>query len=86
MPRVIEAKPKYNGEPWEDRSLTRWEVRQQLPEVGDVLTRIPTLPDKVRAPEPAKCTVTYVNKDHMYFLVVFENGFRECYKVPGILQ
>lgn len=60
------------------------EARELLPEVGDRLERAPTLSKMhyrwQQAPRP--CTVVEVNRKHLWYRVVFDNGLTECYKVP----
>ena len=61
-------------------------ARSLLPKVGDIRTELPTMfatpgkTDDLRKPLP--CKVVLVNTAHLWYMVEFENGFRECYKVP----
>ena len=65
--------------------MTKEEVRDQLPRVGDRRMEVPTiLRDKSYGREPQPCVVTYVNRLHMWYEVRFENGTRESYKLPRI--
>lgn len=63
---------------------TAEELRAQLPEVGDRLIRVPTLHKSLSntAAKPAPCTVTYVNKERLWYTVRFDTGFTQSYKVP----
>lgn len=57
-----------------------------LPEVGTRMVRIPNLHKSLGLTEmkPCACVVEYVNKEHLWYTVRFENGFTESYKVPEI--
>lgn len=62
--------------------ITIQDARNMLPKVGDVRMEIPYLPHHI-APEPEKCVVIEVNRDHLYYRVRFTgSGSVECYKVP----
>lgn len=65
--------------------MTVNDARSLLPEVGDVRWEIPTVrADKDPLPHPQRCAVVEVNREHLWYMVQFENGFRECYKVPRL--
>lgn len=55
-----------------------------LPKVGERRMEAMTSAKKVgffeKAAEP--CTVVQVHRAHLWYRVVFDNGFTECYKVP----
>ena len=57
-----------------------------LPKVGEILTRKPHLHKSlgIESPTPKTCVVVYVNADHLWYRVRFDNGTYECYKVPHI--
>lgn len=61
------------------------EARGLLPQVGDRLERVPSLikmPGRP-TPPPRMCTVVEVNREHLWYRVVFDKtGYSECYKVP----
>lgn len=64
-----------------DKSL----LREQLPKVGDIRWEIMTIDktgDIKTAEKPQRCRVIEVNRAHLWYLVQFENGFRESYKLP----
>jgi hypothetical protein len=64
--------------------LNSYDVRSLLPEVGDERMEIPTVMAD-NGPNPAlPCKVVYVNRAHLWYMVEFENGFRESYKVPKL--
>lgn len=63
-------------------------AQELLPEVGDELMRVPTFgmtlgegPNARVAPR--HCVVTLVNREHLWYQVQFDNGIKECYKVPA---
>lgn len=66
------------------------EARRLLPKVGDHRLEVPTSfatpgkTEELRAPQ--HCRVIEVNREHLWYMVQFENGFRECYKVPRTPQ
>lgn len=40
--------------------------------------------DGAKKPHPERpCRVIYVNPRHLWYMVQFANGLRECYKVPA---
>ena len=52
------------------------------PKIGERLMRKPELGyDNI--PDPIPCTVVYVNKAHVFYTVLFDNGYREAYKFGG---
>lgn len=59
-----------------------------LPKVGDqrlespTVTAVPGKTEEMRKLQP--CRVIEVNTEHLWYMVQFENGVRECYKVPRI--
>lgn len=65
--------------------LTKDELRAQLPQVGDRRMEDPTAAeDGAKKPHPERpCRVIYVNPRHLWYMVQFANGLRECYKVPA---
>lgn len=64
------------------------ELRAMLPKVGDHRTETPTvystagMTEALRQPQP--CQVVLVNREHLWYTVEFENGFRETYKLPHV--
>lgn len=69
--------------------MTMEEVRGLLPEVGDTRWEIPTIDEtsavcQEAAKKAQRCTVVAVNTAHLWYEVEFENGFRECYKLPKV--
>lgn len=64
--------------------MTVNDARSLLPNVGDVRWEVPSVM-KGEATQPARqCRVVEVNRDHLWYTVEFENGFRESYKVPKL--
>lgn len=62
-------------------------LMRTMPQVGDRLKRKPhrMKNDGEFAPtSPRPCIVVYVNAPHLWYMVQFANGRRECYKVPEI--
>lgn len=57
-----------------------------LPEVGDILIKKPHLHKSlgIEQPVPRLCTVVFVNRDHLWYRVRFDNDTYECYKVPEL--
>lgn len=68
--------------------LTKDEVRAMLPQVGDELIRRPSWSKHLGlcGSPPKPCTVVYVNTERMWFMVQFEAGYRQCYKVPEVME
>jgi hypothetical protein len=63
--------------------MTKEEVREMLPKVGDHRMEVPTvLKGEGYNKEPRPCVVTYVNRLHMWYEVKFKDGTRESYKLP----
>lgn len=61
--------------------ITIEEARELLPRVGDKRMEVPTTAEKGDG-EPRRCTVVKVHTEHLWYMVEFENGVRETYKVP----
>lgn len=61
-------------------------TRALLPKVGEMLIRTPHLHKSlgIEAPTPRTCVVVYVNRENLWYRVMFDNGTYECYKVPDI--
>lgn len=57
-------------------------ARCLLPEVGDQLKKVPTGDPSWGGAKPLPCEVIYVNRAHLWYMVRFESGRRESYKVP----
>ena len=67
--------------------MTKEEIRDQLPHVGDRRMEVPTiLAEKSYNKEPRPCVVTYVNRRHLWYEVKFQDGTRESYKLPRIKE
>lgn len=67
--------------------LTPEEARALLPRLGSKRMEIPTVDESQNTHQdshktPQKCVVVYVNPEHLWYTVQFENGTRESYKVP----
>ena len=66
------------------------ELRAMLPKVGDRRVETPTvfatsgMTAELRKPQ--RCKVVLVNREHLWYTVEFENGFRETYKLPEIKE
>lgn len=62
------------------------DAQAMLPEAGDELLRIPTLHKSLGLTQsPLRpCVVEYVNREHLWYMVRFEDGYTECYKVPAL--
>ena len=60
-------------------------LKTKLPNVGDLLIKAPVtgkLLGICSSREPRRCKVTYVNREHLWYQVQFESGYREVYKLP----
>lgn len=65
------------------RSLSKEELRSMLPKVGDRLMHRQLMGYPHREfSEPRSCVVIFVNEKHLWYEVQFDNGFRECYRLP----
>lgn len=64
--------------------LTVETAREMLPKVGDRLLRVMTYATTCMTvkPQPQWCTVVFVHEANRWYEVEFDNGLRECYKVP----
>ena len=58
--------------------------------IGDRVHKIPAIEaatdysiynPRIRHSYPA--TVVYINREHAYYMVEFDNGIRECFKLHG---
>ena len=70
-------------------AYTKEQVRAMLPQVGDKLIRRPVWSKHLgmsSLPPPLHCVVVYVNTEHMWYMVQFEAGYRQCYKVPEVMD
>ena len=68
------------------KPYSKEELKAMLPKVGDVLMRRQTLGSTSNC-EPSElksCKVVYVNEEHLYYRVQFQNGCHECFKVPDM--
>lgn len=79
---IIEARLCNPGKPMEAKSYTRASAKKLLPKVGDRLIHTATVGDKILAPAPEECNVIFVHTAHLWYMVEYKNGFRECFKVP----
>ena len=61
-------------------------LMKTMPRVGDQLVRRPHLHTSsfTGRPRPRACVVEYVNEEHLWYRVRFENGTSECFKAPYI--
>ena len=82
MTSIIEARPCKPGKPVADLSYTKEEAKKLLPKVGDRLIHTATVSDKYQAPRPEECVVIFVHTEHLWYMVKYKDGFRECFKVP----
>lgn len=66
--------------------LTPEFLQAKLPQVGDRLVEKPNLGKSLGCCDvsPRPCVVTYVNPEHLWYMVEFENGLRDCYKLPKL--
>lgn len=66
--------------------LTKEEAQALLPEVGDMLMEIMTVAKVpgMDMPHAQPCVVEYVHREHLWYMVRFESGIRQCYTVPRI--
>ena len=65
------------------RALSKAELIELLPRVGDTRLEIPTIVEgRQYSRLPRRCTVVEVNRAHLWYRVKFENGFHETYKMP----
>lgn len=65
--------------------MTIKKARSLMPKVGETVMEIPTVVLWAGTnvfPQPQPARVIWTNPAHRWYLVQFENGFRECYKVP----
>lgn len=63
--------------------MTREEIRNQLPKVGDVRMEKPTDGDAAYASSPQKCVVVEVSEQGLWYRVKFlSSGANECYRLP----
>lgn len=56
-----------------------------MPKVGDRRMERPVSDEttgSLMRKEKQPCTVVLVHPEHLWYMVQFDNGFRECYKVP----
>lgn len=66
--------------------LSKEALQAQLPKVGDIVHRTPTLHKSLgQCRAAAKCcrgVVTYVHEDHLWYTVRFDGGYSESFKLP----
>lgn len=64
--------------------MERCEALELLPRIGSTIMRVPSnrLPDQL--PVPLPCIVVKVHRRHLWYMVRFKSGVRECYKVPEV--
>ncbi len=69
----------------EGTQTEHYEAVALLPKVGDRRVETPAVgvenDDNIA---PRRCTVVAVNARHLWYMVRFECGVRECYKAPAI--
>lgn len=60
------------------------DVQAMLPKVGDRMTLTPTLHKSlgICTPRPREAVVVFVHPKHHWYMVRFDNGLRECFKLP----
>ena len=62
-------------------------LKSRLPQVGEVLIKVSVTGKQLSicSGKPRKCRVIFVNSEHLWYMVEFETGYREVYKVPEII-
>ena len=68
----------------QEKGLSMKEAYKMMPTVGTRLMRVPAYKvptEKHVPPQPERCTVIYVNAEHLWYLVKFDRGgWTEGYK------
>lgn len=64
---------------WKKAPLTKNKIRGMLPKVGDIRMEVATTKDRIQRGIPRRCRVVLVHRTHMWYMVEFDDGFRECY-------
>jgi hypothetical protein len=67
--------------------LTMKILRDQLPELGEKRTEIPTVDETqghTLPKTPREGVVVYVNREHCWYTVQFADGVRESYRLPHV--
>ncbi len=60
-------------------------LRGEMPRVGDkLIRRMEGGSTNLGVIRPSKVTVTYVNKEHLWYEVQFPSGIRQGYKFPQL--
>lgn len=61
-------------------------LRSRLPQVGDLLVKSAVTGKQLSicTSKPRRCKVIYVNAEHLWYMVQFETGYREMYKLPEV--
>ena len=68
--------------------ISKEKARLLLPKVGDKRMERPTISEttntigSIQQNDPQPCVVVLVHPGHLWYMVQFENGIRESYKVP----
>lgn len=66
--------------------MEMYEARNLLPRVGAERMEVPAVRDSTdENPQPKPCVVVAANLLHLWYMVRFDNGVRECYKVPKLI-
>ena len=61
---------------------TKAAAAANLPKLGEVVWKKITAMKDSDFRDPMRGKVVYVNHEHLWYLVQFDCGFRECYKPP----
>jgi len=62
-------------------------LRAKLPKLGETRMETPTVdetPGHSVPKKPKMCVVVYVNPEHVWYTVQFNDGTRESYKLPPV--
>jgi hypothetical protein len=62
--------------------MTIEQAQSLLPKVGDKRMESIAGKNSIELLPPQKCVVVEVNREKLWYRVLFETGFCECYKVP----
>jgi hypothetical protein len=65
--------------------MEKSEAQDLLPRVGTTRMEIPSQPGVEKSDNPPlPCVVIEVNRRCLWYMVRFQSGVRECYKVPKV--
>lgn len=64
--------------------IEKSEARARMPELGQIMRKIPSFrKGEMRIQKPKRCKVVQVHPGHLWYMVRYEDGMLECFRLLG---